>query len=368
MGACTSKVGPGFDVASAFIGSSMLQQAFPDDTENRDLGVNTAKLTGCDKSASSLIKATNQLITSAIVRSVSKCDQQTTLVQDLSVSCDPKMADDSFVYEDNAACTACLQSVRLDLEERDRLERARWQRDPANATVSQSKDAMYGSLLRNLETCGLSVCKACVLLNVTQKNVFDGSMGCIQASLTKTAIISSVETLVRQQLLSNQDVLSAALTTLGVDTLDKVVQDIKTKLEQNVSSEFVTTIRQAVSSSQTIRLVSDTSIKTNVFSQNSIATAVDSLVTNENVALKAIGQASFNSMAKIINEQNTLNDLGQVIFASTVTFAKAIDSTVGLVMFGVLGVLGVIVIGVLIFVIYRIVRRRLQTSVQKNPH
>ena len=372
MGGCVSKTGPGFETASGFIGASMLQQAFGSNAgqglvssglKNPDLGVNKSILTGCDKSADSLVAALNEIVTASIVRTITRCDQQTILVQDARVSCLPEVADGDNVYEDNAACTLCLQSVRLDQEERDRLERARWENNPSGATVIQTKDAMYASVLRGMEICGLSVCKACVLLNSTQRNIFDASMSCVQSSITTAAITSNFETLLRQQLTSNQDVLSATLQNLGLDSVDSVVQNITTSIQQTITSEFLSSLKQVITSFQTIQVVSNTSIRANGFTQGSIITGVQSFVSSESVALKSIGEARFKAIADIITEQNSLNNIGQVIFASTVTFAKALDSSVGLIMFAVLGILAIVVVVIIVYIVYRFVVRKKQNKI-----
>jgi hypothetical protein len=241
----------------------------------------------------------------------------------------------------------------LDQEERDRLERARWQNDPNRAKVIQTKDAMYASVLRGMEICGLSVCKACVLLNATQRNIFDASMSCVQSSITASAITSNLENILRQQLEANRDVLSATLQDLGVDSVESVVQNVATSISQNITSEFLSSLKQVVNSFQTIQIVSNTSIRANGFTQGSIITGVQSFVSSQSVALKSIGEARFQAIADIIARQNTLNDIGQVIFASTVTFARALDSSVGLIMFAVLGILGIIAIIVIVYLVYR---------------
>jgi hypothetical protein len=337
-------------LGSAFVSEEDLERL---GLNNPDLGVNKSRLTGCDKTASSLVKAVNEIVTASIVRTITQCDQQTTLVQNVRVSCNPTVAEGDEVYEDNAACTLCLQSVRLDQEERDRLERARWQNDPNRAKVIQTKDAMYASVLRGMEICGLSVCKACVLLNATQRNIFDASMSCVQSSITASAITSNLENILRQQLESNRDVLSATLQDLGVESVESVVQNVATSISQNITSEFLSSLKQVVNSFQTIQIVSNSSIRANGFTQGSIITGVQSFVSSQSVALKSIGEARFQAIADIIARQNTLNDIGQVIFASTVTFARALDSSVGLIMFAVLGILGIIAIIVIVYLVYR---------------
>src|SRR6185436_8374716 len=113
------------------------------------------------------------------------------------------------------------------------------------------------------------------------------------------------------------------------------MQTITTKVSQNLTavmnSEFLQDLRANLEASQVIELVSDTSVTLTNLSQNSILTIAQQFVTDNEVATNAFGEETFNVISNIANQQNTLDSLGKAVFQSTLPFADAISSSVGIV-------------------------------------
>jgi hypothetical protein len=302
----------------------------------------------CTKSTNSLIEATNNIISRSITNVISNCDSNVRVEQDVSLKCAPT---GPAVYEENATCARCIYNLTLDFKAHNDLEQSLWKHSPAQ--VRQPIDIMYLNILRDLEACGLTYCKACVLLDVTQQNIINTGNDCISKITNKQSITDNMTNLFQQQFLNNQDVLSAAAQSLGIQGVNKISEHISNSIISNISTSFLDALSVSISNSQVIELTSDTSTQFRNITQNSILNIVEQEVNKNSIATMAMKKELFDNISQIVNNENTLNEVGEVIFKSTVTFAKAIDSSVGKIMFAVLVLLGVITLTIIGYILYR---------------
>jgi hypothetical protein len=287
------------------------------------------------------------------------CTAQSTLQQDVEMTCNPRVPQTTpgqvTVYEENTACGQCLEIALKDGQEQDRLERSMWSSSPAR--VRQPIDSMYAQMIGTIETCGLAYCKACVLTNVTQKSLVSTEANCIEREMTVTNVQANVSKLLQQQFLNNQDVLSATAQKLGIEGVENVSNTIASQISTVVNNTFLFNLQQLINQSQVITLKSATSTNLNNITQSSVLNVVQQAVTENHVSTSAYAESVFEDIALVINQQNTLNEVGEVVFKSTTTFTQAMDSAVGLVMLATLILLGVVVAGVAGFILYRRIKR-----------
>ena len=324
------------------------------------LGVGASKeQPGCDKSKQGLIDSMNTIISTAITQTVSECFSETKLEQNIEITCDPKVVQDKLpditVYEENPACLACMESILQDANTQDDMERIMWNSSPA--TVRQPINTMYAKMIGGIEECGLGYCKACVMTNVTQQNIVSASEGCISTFMTQASVQANVSTILQQQFLNNQDVMSGAMQTLGIQGVKELSDHISSNIATVVNTSFLQAVHQSISQSQIITIKSATTTRLSHVTQSSILNITQQLVTQNHVATSTYAESVYAQIAAITNQQNTLDELGNVVFSSTTTFTAAIDSAVGMVMMAVLALLGVVVVAIIGFILYKRFKR-----------
>ncbi len=305
----------------------------------------------CDTGPTSLINATNNIVSIAIAKSISNCFADQIALQNTRIKCKPRVPEDITVFEANAACGQCIQNILLASQRQNEMERILWT-NTNPAQVRLPIDQYYASIIQEAESCGLSYCKACVLTDITQMNIVQSTDQCISTFMTNTNIQSNLTTLIQQQFLNNQDVLAAAAQVFASKDVSDLTDTVTNNLMAVVNTQFLEDLQKDIQTSQIIQLTSDTQVSLSHVSQSSISVVAQKFVDDNNVAVMAFGEEIFSAMANIVTQQNTLNSVGQAIFQSTLTFTSAINSSVGLVMFAMIIVLGVTVLAILGFLIY----------------
>ncbi len=318
----------------------------------------------CPKSSTDIINEVNNIVSISISKTISNCFISQSAEQSIRIRCKPKLAETATCYEENYACGQCINNILLGQKYQNQLERNMWTSSPA--IVRQSIDNFYQTLLDQMNACGLTYCKACVLSNITQINVTTADAECISNSMTRTNIKNNLSSLVKQQLLNNQDVLSGAAQTLGIQDLENLSEVISNNITTVITEEFIQALQQIIEQSQIIELLSETSIRLSNVSQTSVATVTQKFVSANRVALNAFSQETFDSISQIAQSQNTLNDIGDVVIDSSITFVKALDSAVGKVTLSLVILLGVVVLAIIGYLIYTNVNKLVQKQTEKN--
>src|SRR6185436_13064399 len=67
----------------------------------------------CDTGPTSLINATNNIVSIAIAKSISNCFADQIALQNTRIKCKPRVPEDITVFEANAACGQCIQNILL---------------------------------------------------------------------------------------------------------------------------------------------------------------------------------------------------------------------------------------------------------------
>lgn len=312
-----------------------------------------------------LITLTNEIVSKSIIKTMTSCFQESSVSQNVELLCDPtlkKVDKDNpniSVYEENSSCTRCINNVKNDLDAQITLEKLKW--ESSETKVRQPINTFYSDILDKLETCGVTVCKACVFSNITQSNIVNANSVCIQNFRDTTGIQSNISSLLRQQFLNNKDALSGVVSTLKNDNLETITDNISNRITSTMSETFFKELSSRIQDAQTI-VVKGSNIKLNQLSQDATFAIIEKYVDKVNIALLAYSSETFAALATEINNQNTLNDLGDVIFESSISFVNALDSSIGKVMFAVLIALGVIFISVVIYSLYSFIKNTTSTS------
>ena len=316
---------------------------------------------GCNKSRDAIIQSTNEIVATAIVLSVNNCGDLAEVSQEIEITCDPRVAEGT-VYEQNSSCQACYTGVFDGMLAQHALERKVWA-DGGAVFVRTPIDEEYQLLLNRVQSCGINTCKACALSNVTQANIIQQNTNCENILRDSEQFQTNLTSLIQEQLLNNQDVLSGAAQALGAQGVNQITEQVSNQITSNVNQEFLDNVVNRISQSQVIRINSNTSTTFNNVTQLSAFNIALEEVTTNNIVLRSINLEVFDTIAEIANEQNTLNDVGEVVFQATIDFSSAINNVVGQVMIAVLIGLGVVVAFIVGYALYRFIKR---TSVKQE--
>lgn len=309
--------------------------------------------TSCDKSKQGIIQATNRVISAAIIKSVNNCSSSVVSSQNIEILCENK-ANPTEIYEENAACTTCMNNVFQGMQDHYRQEREQNKEKPQAAKVRLSFDTQLDMLNKRMFQCGVETCKACSLINVSENNVINSGSDCY-TQLTSTANFSTnIRAILKQQLLSNKDVLAGVVNALNNTNIDSITDTISNDIETRVTSNYLQNLATAIQSQQSINVVSSSTSVANV-SQYNMFQSIVSNVNNANIASDVINNSLLTAIEKSVNQENTLNDFGEVIFNVVNAPLGAINKTVQYVMISVLSFLGLLT---LILIIYLIVKFR----------
>lgn len=322
------------------------------------------KKSGCDKSKSALINVTQEIVATAIVTSLNECNAASTSEQNINIKCNPQIPAGSGyeVYEGNPACGRCNSAIFAGMQKQHEMERKMWTSGPATVRLDINQEFII--MLGRMGTCGIVTCKACALANVTQVNIISAGNTCYQTMADVNAFKTNLNTLINQQLLSNQDVLAGVAQAFGKNDSAEISENITDMISTHVSSTFLNNIVQTLNNQQTIEIQGSGSTFTNNVSQYTVFNSALAAVTADKIVEQSISDDLLNLVEQIANQQNTLSSIGEILFTSTVTFVSAVNNIVGQVMIATLVALGVVVLFILGFSVYKVIKKVTVTSIQ----
>jgi len=322
-----------------------------------------AQKNGCDKSKTALIKATQEIVATAIVTSLNQCNAAADSAQNIIIKCDPVIPPNLGydVYEGNPACGQCNSSVFTGMLKQHEMERKMWESGPAQVRLPINQEFIL--LIGRLGTCGTVTCKACALANVSQVNIIDSKNECYQTLTNENVFKTNLNTLVNQQLLSNQDILAGVAQAFGKNDSEKISEDITNFISSNVDTTFLNNIATNVQSQQTIQVTGQSTFSNNVSQYSVFNSALDAVI-QEQIIERSISDAMFTLIEQVANQQNTLSSVGEILFTSTITFVAAVNNVVGQVLIATLAALGVVVLFILGFTLYKVIKKVTLSSIE----
>lgn len=238
-----------------------------------------------------------------------------------------------------------------------------WDSGPAQVRLPINQEFIL--LLGRMGTCGTVTCKACALANVSQVNIISADNSCYQTMTNTNVFRTNLNTLVNQQLLSNQDILAGVAQAFGKNDSEQISEDITNFISTNVDSTFLNNIRQDISSQQTIEVTGQSTFTNNV-SQYSVFNSALNAVIQQQIIERSISDAMFSLIEQVANQQNTLSSVGEILFTSTITFVSAVNNVVGQVLIATLAALGVVVLFILGFTLYKVIKKVTISAIDQN--
>lgn len=327
---------------------------------------------GCQKDKSALIQATNEIIATAIVSTITENSSNLNSLQEIEITCNPsdlKQYDPFPVYEMNPSCRQCYSSVFDGMKVQHDLERKMWEKEKDDEIkVKTPIDEEYKLLLQRLTLCGITTCKACALLNITQVNMINqDSQGYSNFDINGKFKLN-LQSLIQQQLINNQDVLSGVVKAFANPELSSISETISSRITSQTDQTFFDSLMSDLKSSQVIQIKSAGNISGNNMHQYSIYTQTLQKVSSNEITTKAINEGLFDEIAQIANQQNTLNSIGDVVFQGAEEFVKVLSGVVGKIMFAVFIGLGVIVFVIVILLIAKQIKKSIKKREKEKSY
>lgn len=312
---------------------------------------------GCSRSPKVLVDATNEIIATAIIQSLTLCTQLSETSQNIEITCKPNLPEGT-VYEQNLACGNCVENVFQGMLDQHAMERKQWVGEtPSQVGVRLDINTEYILMMGRVGTCGMVACKACTMANVSQSNILTQNSACYDTMTDTESFKSNLQSLLNQQLVNNQDVLAGVAKALGKDNVSDISETITNTISSKVTSTFLNQFVQSLKSSQTIILNADGVTSFSNIAQINTFQAAVSFVTNSNIVSETISSEVFDTISQIANQQNTLNEVGTLTFQATVGFTQMIYSVVGQVMLATLVLLAVVVLVIIGYAGYKSIRK-----------
>lgn len=306
-----------------------------------------------------MIHVMNTAITQSMIQAINSCSTISQIRQNLSVLCKPP---DGTVYEENSSCGSCITNVFLGFQSQHQLENRTWTKATRtqDITVKTPIDTEYALFLERMKTCGLGHCKACVLTNITQSNLSSNYGDCTATTNVQQDFESSLQSILKQQLTSNNDVLSAMIQTFKNPNVTSLLSDVVNQISVDMFTHMLTGIRSAIQGNQYIQVKSSSNTVVNNVSQSAAFDAVYAMVSQRDYATRLNIQSQLDQIATIIEQNTTLNDVGDAVFGSVITLTESFDSVLGVAIITLFSVLAAVLFFLILLVIYR------QTRSQNN--
>lgn len=306
--------------------------------------------TVCDKSRSAFVSITSDIVAVSITKNMLITADILDSDQSIEITCSPSVD----VFENNEVCRTCMQAVLDDYKYHEALERAMWKRH--NARVRQPIDQTVKVMADGLQNCGLRYCKACVLIDVNQSSIIKGFKSDSNDATFKVGVTTDFNSILTTVLNNNQDALSAALKAFKFDNVQQLTNHITQKLltTANIKNIYDTTMKSQ--SRQNVNIRTADGFVSGITHQSLYNAVLQSSLGIVENYMDSI-QSKIDIISELVSQQNTLDEIGNLVFKSIFTFTDALNSSVGKVMISILIVLGITVLAVAVHMLYKIIPR-----------
>lgn len=305
---------------------------------------------GCNHTPKGYVDVMNDIVSQSIYNASNTVTAIAEAGQIVSIECDPDLPDGLEVFEANSACKTCMTQVFDGIDSQHAFERKLWPGTEAEVRLPINQE--YDMTMDRIESCGQSVCKACVLVDASQKSFVDVDVKQFQTSEFKEAVNVNMSQLINSMLTNNQDVLSSLMSILGTTERNKVEEKIRTRIESILTQNFYQGLGAQIDSFQNI--VINTSSSVRKIQQQTMFNVISRYVSDQNVGAQITTQQTLQTIASISNTQNTLGSAGQLVFQTKDALQKILGGTVGKIFLASVGFLALTVLCIILLIIYRI--------------
>lgn len=314
---------------------------------------------GGQTSQQEIVNEVTNLVANVFVSIALYCNSADIGSQTISIECDPP---GSKVYETNDACSTCIKNIVDSATQYYSLQRSTWATRPAR--VDKPIDSDFQNIINSFVTCTTQQCKYCDVQNVSQTNIIKSTTGCNAFNQVKNSLSQKLTTAVSQALTNNQDMLSPLATMLGASTYSEVVNTIVNNISAVITDNVISNIQSSIDAQQNLTINNGNVV--NGITQSSSVTVVQNYLTKTGIINSIFSDAQWKDLENLINEQNTINSLGNVVTQAVSSLSKLLTNVVGKVVIFVLVLVGVLFVGIVIYIITQVVRKELKKQHDKD--
>lgn len=312
---------------------------------------------GSNLSQQNVANISSEMVADILVKNALQCNGEASSVQSISVRCQPK----DYVAENSGPCRTCLQNqVDAATGYYTRVRRL-WQSGNLTPGIPLNINDDFQNIIVGFQTCGYTSCKSCNVQDYSQSSVIKTTQNCKAFNEIQNTIVQSLQGKVQQYLANNQDVLSPLASLFGANSEADVVTNVVSRLRTKITNEFVNTVSQHVDNVQVLVLGGD-SVADKGHTQKSAFTAMQDFMKEQKTFNDVLSEAEVKVLQNNINDQTTLNSVGDVITKSVSAAAALFSSLVGQAMIFCLIVCAVIALCMIMFVIVKLI----QKAIRKN--
>ena len=312
-----------------------------------------------------IINETTDMVSSIFVNIALYCNTSSVSNQVISINCTPATANPNGIYENNPACTTCLENVRDAQIAYYTDTKKLWERGDFPPQVQKPIDSDFQNVINQFIVCTTTFCKACNIQNQSQLNSITSTINCAAFNNIKNSITQQLITSVNQKLTNNQDMLAPLAEMLGASSYSEIVYNITNRINALITDNVIADISQQISSQQSL-IYNVASVNSSASSQKSAYTSVQSYLQKTKIFNTIFSEADFTLLQTAINNQNTINSLGNSVTKAVGYLEKLVTNVVGKIVLFILILLGVVFIGLVLFIVTKLIQKQLKKQHDKD--
>lgn len=307
-----------------------------------------------------LVKQVDDVVANVFVNIALYCNTEDIATQTTNITCDVQSVVSNLgsIYELNTTCEECFDTVVSRHLEYYDFQREQWKNGTAAPGVQKPIDSDYQNAINQFIACAAN-CKACDVENVSQKTVIRSVLNCEAFNNVKNSINQQLMTSIAQKLTNNQDMLAPLAEMLGASTTNDVIVNLTNRISAKLTDNVISNIQQQISSNQVINISlggGDVQGQT----QDSAYHSILSYLGRTNIMNTILSDTQWRTLETLINDQNTINSLGNTVVKAVSYFSKMLNNVVGQVVFFVLVLVAVVFVGVVLYIITKLIRKAIK--------
>jgi hypothetical protein len=244
-----------------------------------------------------------------------------------------------------------------------KTQQAQW--ESGQIRVQKPIDSDFQNVITEFVNCSTLTCKACNVQNVSQTNIVKATIGCQAFTTVKNSMTQKMLEQVNQALTNNQDMLAPLAELLGASTSNDIIYNVTNRIMALITTDVISNIQSSIDAQQMVTL-SGSSVQTIGLTQSASSTAVQSYLQTTNLMNDVLSQEQWQELQSLINDQNTIDSLGNVVTKTAELLSKLLTNVVGKVVLFVIIMVGVIFLGVVIYTVTQAVRKALKKNHDKT--
>lgn len=248
----------------------------------------------------SVIDTLNEIASSAISQTLSKCRNLGITEQNIILKCDPKDADNQIIdtWTDNQNCLASLTT---------RLDEATWRSTMDNTRKMTDMDAVLKSFEAGINR-DVMQCVACNFNNITMNSNVSLNVSCINTDIQAIDMAAAITQMTSQSITNNSDWGAGLARVFGEESQLSVIQNLSTSINNALQWD---NIKDSVSKElgrTTIKIDdTDASADQSNIHQDNVTDIVNNFVNTSNYADNVFSEDQWSIINDIYNDDSSVD-------------------------------------------------------------